>query len=68
MASESLVNMYERYQDENRKYYVFQDKKPFFDPKTNQYSFDFGGRVKESSIKNFQLVPKSIRYDTKDVK
>ena len=37
----------------NGKYYIFQDKKPYFNPKTCQYSFDFHGRVKESSIKNF---------------
>lgn len=47
----------------NSKYYVFQDKKPYFNPKTCQYSFDFQGRVKESSIKNFQLVPESLKYE-----
>lgn len=52
-ANSTLCHMFENRRFENEKYYVFKDKSPYYDPKLNQYSFDFRGRVKESSIKNF---------------
>jgi hypothetical protein len=37
------------------KYFI--DNPPKWNPKTNKYVNNFSGRVKEASIKNFQLIP-----------
>lgn len=44
--------------DEHRKkFMVFNDNPPQWNPKTNGYHYDFKGRVTEASIKNFQVIP-----------
>lgn len=41
----------------NQMYQIFTDKKPHYNAKLSSYAYDFKGRVKEASVKNFQLVP-----------
>lgn len=41
----------------NPLFQIFTDKKPHYNPKLSSYAYDFKGRVKEASVKNFQLVP-----------
>lgn len=41
----------------NSKYRTFMDKSPSWNNKCNAYTYNFGGRVKQASIKNFQIVP-----------
>lgn len=42
---------------DNAAFQVFTDKKPHYNAKLSSYAYDFKGRVKEASVKNFQLVP-----------
>lgn len=42
--------------DEKDKLNVLRNKKPFYDEDSKAYWLDFDGRVKEPSVKNFQLV------------
>ena len=40
-------------QENNPMFQIFTDKKPHYNAKLSSYAYDFKGRVKEASVKNF---------------
>ena len=56
--ADTLLYKYEREGlKDNPLFQVFTDKQPHYNAKLSSYAYDFKGRVKEASVKNFQLVP-----------
>ena len=56
---ETMLHKFEHdgVRDDNPMFQIFTDKKPHYNAKLSSYAYDFKGRVKEASVKNFQLVP-----------
>lgn len=52
---ETMLHKYEvgGVKHHNPMYQVFTDKKPHYNAKLSSYAYDFKGRVKEASVKNF---------------
>ena len=54
-----MLHRHEQGLGDNAGFQVFTDKQPHYNAKLGSYAYDFKGRVKEASVKNFQLVPQA---------